>query len=329
MTTNKIMKKYFLITCIVLISASNHAQDSLIDASTDRYTQDVQRKIDSINYSLVSVVGESASSKIKIDSLFVMYSNMSGTLNELVDQINALNGLITTNVEGLKIETAELENRTSSLTQDLTSARNDVSNLEESSTRNSESINSVTATLSQNQQYILMAALSFLVLVMLTYLILNRKHNKANKELLEEQKKIFEKQIEDSQQLADWLSTLTTESFTKDGTSAETDHSFAKRVADEIIRITTNLSHMDSAIRGFKQLSASVRKLEQSLNSNGYEIENLLNKPYDNGMNLQANFVIDENLNAGESIITRIIKPQINYNGKLIQAAQVEVSQGE
>ena len=323
------MKKYFLITCIVLISASNHAQDSLIDASTDRYTQDVQRKIDSINYSLVSVVGESASSKIKIDSLFVMYSNMSGTLNALVDQINALNGLITTNVEGLKIETAELENRTSSLTQDLTSARNDVSNLEESSTRNSESINSVTATLSQNQQYILMAALSFLVLVMLTYLILNRKHNKANKELLEEQKKIFEKQIEDSQQLADWLSTLTAESFTKDGTSAETDHSFAKRVADEIIRITTNLSHMDSAIRGFKQLSASVRKLEQSLNSNGYEIENLLNKPYDNGMNLQANFVIDENLNAGESIITRIIKPQINYNGKLIQAAQVEVSQGE
>ena len=86
---------------------------------------------------------------------------------------------------------------------------------------------------------------------------------------------------------------------------------------------------MDESIKGFKQLSASVRKLEQSLNANQYELEDLLNKPFDIGMNLQANFVSDENLNTGESIITRIIKPQINYKGKLIQAAQVEVSQGE
>ena len=107
-----------------------------------------------------------------------------------------------------------------------------------------------------------------------------------------------------------------------------TDHSFAKRVADEIVRMQTNLSRMDESIKGFKQLNASVRKLEQSLNSNHYQLEDLLNKVYDNGMNLHATFVEDENLKDGESIITRIIKPQINYKGKLIQAAQVEVSQG-
>ena len=93
-------------------------------------------------------------------------------------------------------------------------------------------------------------------------------------------------------------------------------------------RMTTNLSRMDESIKGVKQLSASARKLEQSLNSNQYELEDLLNKPYDNGMNLQATFIEDENLKEGESIITRIIKPQINYKGKLIQAAQIEVSQG-
>ena len=106
------------------------------------------------------------------------------------------------------------------------------------------------------------------------------------------------------------------------------DHSFAKRVADEIVRMQTNLSRMDESIKGFKQLNASVRKLEQSLNSNHYQLEDLLNKAYDNGMNLQATFIEDENLKEGESIITRIIKPQINYKGKLIQAAQIEVSQG-
>ena len=107
-----------------------------------------------------------------------------------------------------------------------------------------------------------------------------------------------------------------------------TDHSFAKRVADEIVRMRTNLSRMDESIKGFKQLNASVRKLEQSLNSNQYELEDLLNKPYDIGNNMEATIIIDEKLEKGESIITRIIKPQINYKGKLIQAAQIEVSQG-
>ena len=34
-----------------------------------------------------------------------------------------------------------------------------------------------------------------------------------------------------------------------------------------------------------------------------------------------------ENLKDGEQIITGIIKPQVNYNGKMIQAAQITVSQ--
>ena len=106
----------------------------------------------------------------------------------------------------------------------------------------------------------------------------------------------------------------------------EIDHSFAFRVADEIIRLQLNLSKMDESVKGYKQIKASVRKLEQSLNSNHYELEELLNLPYDNGMNLQASFVEDENLNENESIISRIIKPQINYKGRLVQAAQVEVS---
>lgn len=117
-------------------------------------------------------------------------------------------------------------------------------------------------------------------------------------------------------------------SSNKESNLSIVDHSFANRVADEIVRLQTNLSRMDESIKGFKQLNASARKLEQSLNSNHYELEDLLNKPYDNGMNLQATFVEDENLEEGESIISRIIKPQINYKGKLIQAAQVEVSQG-
>ncbi len=44
-------------------------------------------------------------------------------------------------------------------------------------------------------------------------------------------------------------------------------------------------------------------------------------------MNLEANFVDNDEIPKGSQIITRIIKPQINFKGKMIQAAQVEVSQ--
>ena len=44
-------------------------------------------------------------------------------------------------------------------------------------------------------------------------------------------------------------------------------------------------------------------------------------------MKVTANFIEDENLEQGQQIITGIIKPQINYKGKMIQAAQITVSQ--
>ena len=44
-------------------------------------------------------------------------------------------------------------------------------------------------------------------------------------------------------------------------------------------------------------------------------------------MKVIANFVVDENLEEGRQIITSITKPQINYNGQMIQAAQITVSQ--
>jgi hypothetical protein len=46
-------------------------------------------------------------------------------------------------------------------------------------------------------------------------------------------------------------------------------------------------------------------------------------------MKVSAKFKPDATLKRGEQIITRIIKPQVNYNNVIIQEAQVEVSVGE
>lgn len=111
--------------------------------------------------------------------------------------------------------------------------------------------------------------------------------------------------------------------------SEEIDHSLALKVADEIVRINKNLSNMDVNTKGLKQLSASVKRIEDNFAANGYDMPEILNKPFDSRVKMVANMVEDENLGKGIEIITKIIKPQVNYKGVLIQSAQVEVSVGQ
>lgn len=105
------------------------------------------------------------------------------------------------------------------------------------------------------------------------------------------------------------------------------DHSLALKVADEIVRIELNMSRMDTSIKGYKQLAKAVERIKDNFRANGYEIVDLLGKPYNEGMKVIANFVVDEDLEEGKQIITGITKPQINYNGQMIQAAQITVGQ--
>ena len=107
------------------------------------------------------------------------------------------------------------------------------------------------------------------------------------------------------------------------------DHSLALKVADEIVRIELNLSRMDSSVKGYKQLSKAVERIKNNFLANGYEIVDMLGKQYIPGIKAAVTFVTDENLEEGKQIITKIIKPQINYHQQMIQAAEIEVSQSE
>jgi len=118
-------------------------------------------------------------------------------------------------------------------------------------------------------------------------------------------------------------------SKTEQNESENIDHSLVLKVADEIIRIQKNLSSMDPETKGLKQLEFAIERIQDNFKENGYEMVELLNKPYDQGMKVSAKFKPDNTLKRGEQIITRIIKPQVNYNNLIIQEAQVEVSVGE
>ena len=109
----------------------------------------------------------------------------------------------------------------------------------------------------------------------------------------------------------------------------EKDHSLVLKVADEVTRILMNLEVMDKSIKGYKHLKKYSASILDNLKAYGYEIPQLIGQNYNSGMNMVATLEYDESVEEGKQIIKRIIKPQINYNGKMIQAAKVIVAYNE
>ncbi|MDR2622269.1 MAG: hypothetical protein LBC48_06765 [Dysgonamonadaceae bacterium] len=157
---------------------------------------------------------------------------------------------------------------------------------------------------SQNTLYWIIAALAIVLLSVLLFGLLSRKQ-KSDK--------------------TDIISQL----FQTEPAIVEPDHSMALKVANEINLMERNINLMDTETKGLKQLVRSMEKLRDNLAANGYEIPIMLGKQFHEGMKvIIVNSIPDENLETGTEVITKILVPQVNYNGKMIQTAQIEVSVG-
>ena len=227
-----------------------------------------------------------------------------------------------------------------SLKQELMNTQNDLSDLSNklgvdiTNTQNQITVN--TNNLNDNIKSkttwgILVVAFIFLLMVAI-YLILYKRVEKGKSaidKIKDTQKSIQEESLKLDGKLVGLLNQQLNvqANIPNNDSNNQIDHSLALKVADEIVRIEMNLSRIDSSIKGHKQLSKAVERIKNNFLANGYEMVDMLGKPYNDGMKVVANFVSDENLKDGEQIITGIIKPQVNYNGKMIQAAQITVSQ--
>ena len=108
----------------------------------------------------------------------------------------------------------------------------------------------------------------------------------------------------------------------KGGVSEETVLS----IAGEMARMENNLHHMEE-VSGRKQVMKALERMKGAFQAEDYTIVPLLGHPYVDGMNAKAVFVPDESLEEGASVIQSVQKPQVNYRGKMIQAASITVGQ--
>ncbi|MDI4480979.1 hypothetical protein E6P72_07765 [Moraxella osloensis] len=108
----------------------------------------------------------------------------------------------------------------------------------------------------------------------------------------------------------------------------EPDHGLALKLADEIHRMRKRIEALPQDTKGLKSLSKSLERLEEELNEQGYELVDYLGSDYTENMSVKARFVPSDDLEDGQSIITKVVSPQVNYQDKMIRMADVEVSVG-
>lgn len=235
------------------------------------------------------------------------------TIDSLLQLININDQNIKTNSQelGTKIQTAKKETNTK--------------------------LSEIDSTINSTQLYWILGTVGTILLGGLMYLFLSKRiktsQTDVEGQIRNTKKSLEEESVKLDNKLVEVLDTqlkLKSEEVKTSTKSSETaDHSLALKVADEIIRIQKNLSRMDTTTKGLKQLNSSVKRIQDNFAANGYELVEMLGKDYNEGMKVTANFIPSEDLETGKQVISRIIKPQVNYKSKMIQAAQIEVSIGE
>ncbi|MCC5916731.1 MAG: hypothetical protein JJU02_05325, partial [Cryomorphaceae bacterium] len=187
----------------------------------------------------------------------------------------------------------------------------------------------------KNRLYWIIATLVTLLLGAFMYLFLGKRIKSSQtdvetqirntKKSLEEESlkldseliKVFQKQLE------------VLENSPNKGSSQDDDHSLVLKIADRLTAMETNLYRMDPKTRGLNNLKNLVKSTKENFNAKEYEIVEMLGKEYKEGMEVIATFIPSDEIEIGKQIITRVIKPQVNFKGQKIQAAQIEVSIGE
>lgn len=195
-----------------------------------------------------------------------------------------------------------------------------------------QQIAKIDKSLGKTTLWVIIGLLFAIILSGIVYLLLRRKQQSDRTDIVnllsQTKQQIDEKLVNEFSKNTEALEALS--QISKPTTqSAEIDHSLALKVASEINLIERNINLMDSKTKGLKQLTRSVEKLKDNLSANGYETPQLLGKKFNQGMKvIVVNSIPDDSLDKDDEIITKIHIPQVNYNGIMIQVAQIEVSVG-
>lgn len=267
----------------------------------------------------------------RIETLELEMQTIRRENGELKSKVYDFNSIITAQsneIDSLKLVLVQTNNSVVALADSLNI---NISSTREQIQRNSENLNQTIAKKTQTGMWIFITLAIALVVIAFVFgrLIAKRGNEVASlsanaDKLNEEIVNRLSSEMSEMQAISKQIGTI---SATTGAGGTDSEQKLITTLADRITFMEMTLYKMDSSVRGHKQLSKSIKQMKDNLLANGYELVDMLGKDYHDGMKVTANFVEAENLPEGKQIITGIIKPQINYQGKMIQSAQITVSQ--
>ena len=276
--------------------------------------EDLDKEIKPLTQKFISLQSENSKLKSEVGILNSKLSNAYKSIDSLRTKIQDNSNAITQTTNQLGIQ------------------------IKETGDKNEGRISEVSESLSKNSLYGIIGVLSAILLSGLLYWVLSKKQQINKSDFIDQLSKtkssieesLVNEFVKQTELMESQLQSIEQHKTTLQGTpNAEPDHSLALKVASEINQVERTIKLMDSKTRGLKQLQKSVEKLKDNLSANGYEIPDLLGKQFHQGMKVIVTCSIpDENLEKGSEIISKIVIPQVNYNDKMIQTAQIEVSVG-
>jgi len=307
--------KILTILWLILLSTPMNKLSANKKQNTDRGYKD----------SLVQIKEKTEDDQQK--SLLKDHSKELIQLKRALNDVESKSTLIQIKYDSLLLKTSLFNQNLNKLSQELGFK------IDTSTTATKTQINKIDNSLQKNRLYWIIALLTITLLGSIMFILTGKriKSNKSDIEtqilttktaLEEESLKLDGQLLKVLQQQID----LTREMGNK---SQPEDHSLVLKIADRLTAMETNHYRMDPNTKGLKQLKSAVKSIKENYLAKGYEIVEMLNQEYKEGMNVTANFIPSDTIEVGKKIITRVIKPQVNFDGKMIQSAQIEVSIGE
>jgi hypothetical protein len=271
---------------------------------------------------------EKLNSEISIEKLKTDLKKMNEDLEFLKADMNRISSSSAKNAT----EISQINSRINGLVESVDSVNINLGDkITLTSKESKNQIDHLGGDVEKNRLYWIIATLVTVLLGALMYLIIGKRIKssqtdvetqiKNTKKTLEEEGlkldgelvKVFQKQLE------------VMEIAPKDSIQEE-DHTLVLKIADRLTAMETNLYRMDPNTRGLNNLKNLVKSTKENFNAKEYEIVEMLGNEYKEGMEVIATFIPSDEIENGKQIITRVIKPQVNFKVQKIQAAKIVVS---
>jgi len=251
-----------------------------------------------------------------------------------------------TQIDAQKQSVEELTSKISSLNSDLTESINkqkqlsgSLKALDQDTAHKTEQLNRM---ISSRTIVLSIVLLFVLLLIGVIYLYARNRYKNSQQTLSSQVNKALnsvrlseESVVKSDTQLADRLHEVLTQlklpaviEDVSNKQSKEPDHTLQFLLADEIHRMRKRLAALPEETKGLKPLSKSLERLESELTGQGYEIVDHTGTHFTENLSVKSRFIPSDDLEPGQSIISKVVTPQINFNGVMIRMADVEVSVG-